>query len=295
MPAPSWLTPEFIRRLEALQLSIRWVRAGQAIGGRFPINRRGSSVEFADYAAYCPGDDIRAIDWNLYARLDRLFIKTYKEEITLAVELIVDATASMGLPSPQKFERANQLAVSLGYIGLTDGHRARLSWMAPGRLLASPWFHQRGDLFRMEAFTHRPVLGGQTALAEWMRRTALALRMHGGQAILFTDGMVRPAEFFHAVHTLLVRNIEVKVIQILTPQELAPAKLLRGGVVVDVETGLQHQLAYSADELNRAVLEHNELLARFCKRQGVPFAQHRLDESLDAFITKTLPARGFLE
>ena len=81
MPAATWLTPQFISRLEALRLSVRWVRGGHKIGGRFPINRKGSSIEFADYAPYYPGDDIRAIDWNLYARLDRLFVKTYKEEI----------------------------------------------------------------------------------------------------------------------------------------------------------------------------------------------------------------------
>ncbi|MBI4342450.1 MAG: DUF58 domain-containing protein, partial [Candidatus Omnitrophica bacterium] len=77
-PTTTWLTPSFINRLETLELSVKWVRAGHKLGGRFPINRRGSSVEFADYTSYSPGDDIRAIDWNLYARLDRLFVKTYK-------------------------------------------------------------------------------------------------------------------------------------------------------------------------------------------------------------------------
>ena len=292
---PSWLTPALIRRLEALQLSIRWVRSGSALGGRFPINRRGSSVEFADYAPYYPGDDIRAIDWHLYARLDRLFVKTYQEEITLAVELIVDATASMGLPTAQKFERARQLAVCLGYIGLAGGHRVRLHWVAPGALTTSPWFHRRHDLFRMAQVAERRRPSGRASLDEWTHRAALATRMHGGQAILFTDGIVPPAEFFRAMHGLLVRNMELKVIQILTPQELRPAQLLRGGTVVDAETGATHQLAYSAAHLARAVEEHNELLARFCKRNDIRFARHRLDESLDSFVTRVLPAHGFLE
>ena len=123
MPTSAWLTPKFISRLEALELSVRWVRAGNRLGGRFAINRRGSSIEFADYAAYSAGDDIRAIDWNLYARLDRLYIKTYKEEIQLAVEMIIDATASMGLPTPEKFERAKRLAICFGYIALAGGHQ----------------------------------------------------------------------------------------------------------------------------------------------------------------------------
>lgn len=290
-----WLTPQYISRLEALELSVKWVRAGNRLGGRFPINRRGSSVEFADYAAYCAGDDIRAIDWNLYARLDRLFVKTYREEIALSVELIVDATASMGLPMAEKFERAGRIAVSLGYIGLTEHHHMRLSWISPGRMASSPWFHQRSDLARMAELAEAAACGGHVALADWMRRAAIALRFRGGQAILITDGMAPPADFFSALHALMVRNLEVKVIQVLTPQELHPAQLVRGGLLIDVETGGTHQLAYSALELDRAVAEHNELLARFCKRHGIPFAQHRLDEPLETFITKTLPVHGFLE
>ena len=295
MPTSEWLTPQLIRRLEALELSVRWVRAGHRLGGRFSVNRRGSSVEFADYAAYTSGDDIRTIDWNLYARLDRLFVKTYKEDVALSVELIVDATDSMGLPTPEKFIRANQLAVSLGYIGLADGHHVRLSWMKAGSPAASPWLYRRHDLFRMEALARVARLGEHVPLADWMHRAAVALRIRGGQAILLTDGMVRPAEYVRALHGLTARNMEVKVIQVISPQELHPARFFQGGAAVDVETGMTRELAHSPAELDRAMAEHNELLARFSKRHGVPFAQHRLDEPHDAFLTKTLPRHGFLE
>lgn len=295
MVATDWLTPEFISRLEMLELSIRWVRAGHRLGGRFPVNRRGSSMEFADYTPYTPGDDIRAIDWNLYARLDKLFVKTYKEEIELSVELIVDATASMALPTPEKFERAKQVALSLGYIALTDRHYVRFSWVEPGPVAAGPWFHQRGDLMRMVERCDEAVVQGHVLLSDWVMRAAPALRMRGGQAILITDGMHRLADFFKALHLLMVRNIELKVVQILTPQELHPGKLLRGGVVVDAETGVTHQLDYRPAELERAMVEHNEQLALFCKRNGIPYAQLRTDESLNTCITQTLPSRGFLQ
>lgn len=293
--AASWLTPDYVSRLEVLELSIKWVRSGHRLGGRFPVNRRGSSIEFADYTAYHPGDDIRAIDWNLYARLERLFVKTYKEDVALSVELLVDATASMGLPTMEKFRRAGQLAVSLGYIAVADQHHVRISWVKPGGIAVSPWFSHRSDLFRMAEAVESATLGGQAPLAEWVQGAASALRMHGGQAILLTDGMVRPAEFFRALHLLMVRNLDLRIIQILTPQELHPARLFRGATLVDAETGRTHQLAYAPAELDRAVAEHNELLARFCKRHGIPFVQHRLDEPLDPFVTKTLPLRGLLE
>ena len=295
MATPAWLTPQSIRRLEALQLSVRWVRAGSRLGGHFVINRRGSSVEFADYAPYQPGDDIRAIDWNLYARLDRLYIKTYKEEIQLAVDLIVDATASMALPTPQKLERAKQLALCFGYIALAGGHHVRVSWLKPGPIIGSPWFHHRGDVSQLADVLASGTAEGRLDHGEWARRAGAALRLHGGQAILMTDGMTRPADFFRALQMLAMRHVEVKVVQILTPQELRPASWFQGGTVVDAETGSTRQLAYSAEELNRAVMQHNELLARFCKRSGIPFARHRLDEGLEPFVITTLPASGLLE
>lgn len=295
MAPGTWLTPKFISRLESLKLAVRWVRAGNRFGGRFPVNRRGSSVEFADYAAYSAGDDIRAIDWSLYARMDRLFIKTYREDIALSIELIVDATASMGLPAPNKFERAKQVAISLGYIGLIGRHHARLSWIRPEHFRAGPWYHQRSDLSRMAQAAESVVAGGAVPLAEWMRRASIASRMHGGQAILVTDGMIRPADLFRGLHVLMVRNMEIKMIQILTPEELHPARLLRAGTVIDAETGATHQLSYSPSELDRAVAAHNESLMQFCRRHGIAFAQHCVDEPLEPFITDTLPRRGFLE
>ena len=291
----TWLTSRFISRLEALELSVRSVRTGYRLGGRFAINRRGASMEFADYVPYAPGDDIRAIDWNLYARLDRLFVKTYKEEIALAVEVLVDATPSMGLPTREKFERAVQIAVSIGYVALAGGHHVRFHWVRAGRVTAGPWFHQRGDLMRMAQQAAAMRLGGAISLDGWVQRAVLACRMRGGQALLITDGMARPAEFFRALHILRMRHLEAKVIQVLTAQELQPARLFQGGVLVDAESGATQQLAYSPAELAQAMTDHQERLARFCKRRGIPFVLHRLDESLDAFMTQTLPAHGILE
>ncbi len=295
MPKTIELSPTLLSRLDALRLSVRHVRWGTRMGGRFAISRRGSSIEFADYAAYAPGDDIRSIDWKLYARLDRLFVKTYKEEIELAVEIVVDATASMGLPSPQKFERAVQLGLCLAHIGLAGRHHVRMSYLKPGRTLASAWCFHRADLARLTAWGSATQPGGRMAFSEWVRTALPVLRMRGGQLLLISDGMCQAADWFQALHLLMRRHLEIKCIQVITPEELNPARLTRGGVLVDSETGLTHELGYSASELSRAVSQHNETLARFCKRQGILFVQHRLDEPLDEFLLKTLPARGFLE
>ena len=295
MPIVRLPDPAFLAQLEARRLSARQVRWGSRLGGRFVINRRGSSIEFADYLPYSSGDDIRSIDWKLYARLDRLFVKTYKEEIELAVEIIVDATASMGLPTPQKFHRACELALCLASVGFAGRHHVRASWIAPGRPAATPWFTHRANLTRLAEWMNRPAPAGTVTMRHWMQQTIPALRIRGGQALLISDWMCPPADAFEALHLLRRKHAEVKMIQVLSPQELEPARMSRGGVLIDSETGLTHELAYSASELAQAVLEHNERLARFCKRQGMPFAQARSDEPLEEFVLKTLPARGFLE
>lgn len=295
MVAMEWLTPKLISRLEALELSIKWVKAGNKAGGRFPINRRGSSVEFADYAAYCTGDDIRSIDWNLYARLDRLYVKTYKEEIELSVEIIVDATTSMGLPTQMKFEMARRLAICLGYVGLLGRHHVRLNWITSDTKIVSPWFNRRSDLMRMVEKAKRVEPSSNVSFEEWMRKAVLACRMQGGQAIILTDGMIEPVEFFRGLHMLLRKNLEVKVIQVLSEEELHPGKLFRAGMLVDAETGAAHQLGYSPNELEQAMSEHNTLLMDFCRKNGIAFARYELDESLESFLLHTLPVHGFLE
>ena len=295
MPTVAPLDPALLARLEALRLSVRQVRWGSHLGGRFQINRRGSSIEFADYVPYTPGDDIRSIDWNLYARLDKLFMKTYKEEVELSVEIIVDATASMMLPRAEKFSRACQVGLCLAYVGLAGRHHVRMSWMRPGRPASTPWCFHRADVQRLMEWTKAVDAGGAIRMQAWIGKAVTALRMRGGQAIMISDCMHPPADAFRAWHGLMRKHLEVKVIQVLSPEELNPARLFRSGVLVDSETGLTHELAYRPEELAQAVVTHNETLARFCKRNGIAFAQHRLDEPVDAFLLKALPARGFLE
>lgn len=295
MPLPGWLTPRLLTRLDALSLTVRAVRAGSHLGGRFVVNRRGSSIEFAEHAPYYAGDDIRAIDWNLYARLNKLFIKTYREEIELSVELVLDATRSMALPSPEKFTRACQIAACLAYVALGGRHRVRASWMAPGPVQAGAWCRRRSDLVRLAESLQGLAAQGHAEPDEWLPRAAAGLRWRGGQAIVITDGMAQPARLFRGLHALLMRHMDVKLLQVLTLQELHPSRLFRGAWLVDAETGLTHQLGYSPQELEQAILEHNEQLARFCKREGIAFARHVTDEPLERLLFETLPTRHFLE
>src|SRR5579872_2298234 len=111
------LTPELLRRLEQFQL-LAARRAKSSARGERRSKARGQSVEFADYRNYVPGDDFRYLDWNLYGRLERLFLKLYEEERELPVRIFLDASESMTFGAPPKFDFARQVAAAVGYVAL---------------------------------------------------------------------------------------------------------------------------------------------------------------------------------
>src|SRR2546428_3549689 len=113
----SLLTPELLRRLEQFQL-LAARRAKSSLKGERRSRARGQSVEFADYRTYVPGDDFRYLDWNLYGRLERLFLKLYEEERELPVTVFLDASESMTFGEPRKFDFARQVAAAVGYVAL---------------------------------------------------------------------------------------------------------------------------------------------------------------------------------
>ena len=119
------LSPQLLAQLEKLELVSRKIFRGRMKGER-RSKRKGQSVEFADFRSYVPGDDLRFIDWNTYARLDRLFLKMFLEEEDLHFYALIDASASMDFGTPTKLEYAKQLAAALGFIGLVRGDRVRV-------------------------------------------------------------------------------------------------------------------------------------------------------------------------
>src|ERR1700747_1793141 len=113
------LDPEFLARLEQLELGSKKIFLGRIKGER-RSKRKGQSVEFADYRNYVVGDDLRFLDWNLYARLDKLFLRLFMEEEELHRWVLVDQSLSMDFGTPTKLHYARQVAAALGFIGLVN-------------------------------------------------------------------------------------------------------------------------------------------------------------------------------
>src|SRR5438128_7400427 len=125
------LDPQFMARLDQLDIMSRKLLTGKMKGER-RSKRRGQSVEFADYRNYVIGDDLRFIDWNIYARLDKIFLKLFLEEEDLSLHVLMDISKSCDFGNPNKAQYIKQVAAALGYIGLVNYNRVTLSAMADG-------------------------------------------------------------------------------------------------------------------------------------------------------------------
>src|SRR6266567_2671019 len=119
------LDAQFLARLEQLELVSRKIFLGRMKGER-RSKRRGQSVEFADYKNYVSGDDLRFLDWNLYARLDKLFIRLFMEEEDLHFYVLIDNSLSMDFGAPTKLHYAKQIAAALGFVGLVNLDRVQV-------------------------------------------------------------------------------------------------------------------------------------------------------------------------
>ena len=166
------LTPELLAQLERMELVSRKIFRGRMKGER-RSRRRGQSVEFADFRNYVPGDDLRFMDWNLYARLEKLFLKLYLEEEDLHFYALIDASMSMDFGDPTKLHYAKQLAAALGFIGLCRADRVRIETLAQPPQRRGPVLRGRGSVWRMLQYlntiecTH-PCLATNHTLGGWM-------------------------------------------------------------------------------------------------------------------------------
>src|SRR5512133_4291250 len=123
------LSSEFMHRIEGMDILSRKILTGKLKGER-RSKRRGQSVEFADYRNYVIGDDLRFIDWNIYARLDRLFLKLFLEEEDLSLYVLLDVSKSCDYGDPNKALYLKRVAAALGYIGLVNYNRVTIAAMA---------------------------------------------------------------------------------------------------------------------------------------------------------------------
>ena len=297
------LTPELLRRLEQFQL-LAARRAKSSAKGERRSRARGQSVEFADYRTYVHGDDFRYLDWNLFGRLDRLFLKLYEEERELPVRIFLDASESMTFGNPRKFDFACQVAAALGYVALCGFDRVsvipfpsapKTSPAEPG--LLAPELAARGALRSVRGrksgiqfFQNLSALtaSGAANLNEVLRRGALEARQ-AGLAVVLTD-LLDPGGYESGLNALIGRGFQVNIVQILSPEELSPATFgdLR---LVDSESGAMQEVTFGRFRMKayqQTVQNFIQRLREFCQNRGINFFTVASNMSLEELLLKQL-------
>lgn len=288
-----------LRKLEQLSLVAAHVRVGLMKGDR-RSRKRGSSIEFADYRDYSKGDDLRRLDWNVFARLERPFIKLLEEEEDLAVHLLVDSSGSMNWPENgegNKLQYGLRLAGALGHIGLTAGDQVSVGLLTGRDSGLQRWGPFRGsqNSLRLLQFLELGQATGQTDLNLSLRNYAL----RGGRpGLLFLiSDMFSPAGYKEGLNALQARGFEVGLVHLLSPDEMEPP--LAGDLkLVDIETGTDAEITLDPTTLN---LYHQRLgewlkeLADYCSGRNVHYIPIVTNLDWEKLVMQILRSKGIVK
>jgi uncharacterized protein (DUF58 family) len=263
------LSPKFLARLEQLELVSRRVMVGRFKGDRLS-KRKGSSVEFADHRHYVVGDDLRFLDWNLYARLDKLFLKLFLEEEDLHLHLLIDNSRSMDYGTPTKLHYAKQVAAALGFVGLINLDRVMVHIVNETVTESSPLLRGRPSVWRLMQFLEGvEPHDGPGRLREAVRHFALRHSARG-IVMLLSDFMDKEG-FEEPLRTLTARPWDIYVVQILAEEEINPQ--LTGDLkLLDAEDGDMAEITVSPALLRRYQENLNAFrgaLHSFCAQRGI--------------------------
>ena len=287
------LSPQLLAQLERLELVTRKIFRGRMKGER-RSRRKGQSVEFADFRNYVPGDDLRFIDWNLFARLDRLFLKIFLEEEDLHFYCLVDASKSMSFGEPSKLQFAKQLAAALGFIGLCRADRVKLEALGSSRSQPGPVLRGRASLWRMLEYLDKLEADHNMTLVDGIKDFALC-NSGKGIVVLLTDLMDKQG-YEAALRFLLAREMDVYVIHILAPEEIDPE--VQGDLkLVDCEDGDIAEITVSRpllDRYQRTLAAFIESAREFCTRRGMSYLMTSTSTPVDQIVSGYLRRKGLV-
>src|SRR3984893_5385764 len=166
------LDPEFLHKLEQLELVSKKIFVGR-MKGEHKSKRRGSSVEFADHRQYSVGDDLRHIDWNVYGRLDKLFLKLFLEEEDLHIYSLLDTSLSMDFGDPTKLHYGKQVAAALAFIGLVNHDRVMLDTFSSNLDAGMNSVRGRSQMYRIVGYLDKLAASGASDLTADVKAFAL--------------------------------------------------------------------------------------------------------------------------
>ena len=280
-----FLDPADIRRLKNYEFGAKAMVEGY-LAGRHRSHQRGSSIEFHEFRQYAPGDDLARVDWRVFARNDKLFLRTFEQETNLECHIFLDCSASMGFPenSPRlsKLEYASFFAAALAWWVISKNDRVSLTLFDHGIRKFLPPASTRQHLHDLLATleTNRP--GSNTSITETLARAQPLLKRKGTLVIL-SDFFTEPAALFRALNPYIHRGFRIHLFHLLDPSEL---NLDDRGLsrFIDMETNDQLTVHPHAlrDAWQQELLNHTRALrALACARR----ADYALTSTADPYFS----------
>jgi len=283
----------FLRRLEQLELASRRLTAGRMKGERRSV-RRGQSVEFADYRNYAAGDDLRQLDWNVYARLERLFIKLFVEEEDVTVHVLVDASRSMDFGEPNKLSFARRAAAALAYLGLAHLDRVSVAFLGDGHATTLRPLRGKSRVFEVFRFLSQPRGERHTGLAAAARE--YVGRLHGRGPLIVVSDLMDPG-YLDALRDLAGTRCQLSVLHVLSPEELDP-DVPPDARLVDNETDAGIDVTGDDDLVDRyraRLAEWQAEIGGFVSRRGGSYVVVPSDLDLADLLFDVLRRRRVVE
>ncbi len=290
--ARSFLDPGALARLAAVPLFARKPMMG-SVSGRHPSPHRGSSVEFAEYRKYVPGDDLRRLDWRAYGRSDRFFVKEFEADTNLRCCLVLDTSGSMdfGSAGTTKIEYARKIAGALGQLAMQQGDAVGLACVAKGLVRNIPPKRNPAHLMTVFDVLEQAKPQGETQLASVLHELAETVRQRA-LVVIISDLFIEPDLLRGCFQHLRFRKHDVAVFHLLDPQELGfsfrrPMRFLdmEGGPAIfaepnDIADRYQKALADYLDGLHQVVLE-----------SAVDYHRVTIDEDYEQVLLRFLVGR----
>src|SRR6476620_10303212 len=290
---PPLLSPQLLAQLERLELVSRKIFRGRMKGER-RSKRKAQSVEFADFRQYVAGDDLRFIDWNLYARMDRLFLKLFLEEEDLHFYALIDTSTSMDFGEPTKLQYAKQLAAALGFIGLCRADRVKIESLGTTAKNPGPTLRGRSSLWRMQDYLAGIEPGENVPFADGIKK--FCLRNPGkGILVLITD-LLDKAGYEKAMRFLVAQQMDVYLIHVLSPEEVSPD--VKGDLrLVDAEDSDVAEITVSRpllDRYKRTLAAFVDGAKEYCTRRGMNYLMTSTETPVDKLVGTYLRKRGLV-
>ena len=295
----SYLNDAFFSRLETLALELRPNLAG-FFGGKHKVSTYGQTVEFADYREYQLGDDIRRIDWNLYSRFEKYFLKLFTDERQMHTQVFIDCSASMGKDNPEKANYAVAMAAALGYLSVHNMDKVSFK-LVKGEKSEDPFGTIVGKRAFFDAISslEEVEFDGESNMREAVVNTPNT-GSNDGLSVIISD-------FFHeddwkkAVDYLCYKKRQVLLIQVLTPDEVDPSYTGRVHLI-DVESNNMdddRNMKIKIDRASQLAYEHamrdiKEELKTFCHSRGVDYVMICTDQPVEKALFKELLKVGIM-